>query len=237
MFFGVISFFAYKFHDEYITLSIRSGSILNIVFWILTLLGMRTTYTYKGVYTLVSISILGMMIETIGVTTCVPYGCFSYTQRMGILIADMIPIMLFFSRSPILIGACAILQKTSIQWSLIVKVCVSVLVLLLFDVVFDPGAVILKIRNYDHPGWYYGVPRSNFGGRILSGLVGCMIYRSRWRWKSWQNISPLLIIPFIWWLFFWTGIALRSHMFIPFIIGMILIGAIYHALDKNGKIQ
>lgn len=44
-----------------------------------------------------------------------------------------------------------------------------------FDVVLDPGAVLLGFWHYKEGGWFYGVPISNFAGWLVSGLIGTIL--------------------------------------------------------------
>jgi uncharacterized membrane protein len=58
-----------------------------------------------------------------------------------------------------------------VEW----RVFITAGMLVAIDLVLDPAAVSLGFWKYVHPGYWGGVPYTNFLGWMLSGLLGCLI--------------------------------------------------------------
>ena len=58
----------------------------------------------KGLFAIIAVSLFGYIIESVGVLTCFPYGCFAYSGQLGPKIAGIVPRMLLFTWPPLVIG-------------------------------------------------------------------------------------------------------------------------------------
>ena len=58
----------------------------------------------KGLLAIIAVSLFGYIIESVGVLTCFPYGCFAYSDQLGPKIAGIVPWMLLFTWPPLVIG-------------------------------------------------------------------------------------------------------------------------------------
>lgn len=124
-----------------------------------TALGLLTLYAYG--------------IEFVGATTGIPYGEFAYGIDLGPMLFDTVPIGLPIFFLPLVVNAyllCLLLFRDRVS-SAFVRVPAVIAVVLLMDLVLDPGAVALGFWSYADGGSYYAVPASNYAGWVLSATV------------------------------------------------------------------
>ena len=96
----VIAFFpAYFGYQEHLQ---RIGYSLTVVFGLAMMIPLIKVHKRKGVLALIVVGIFGYIIEFIGVKTCIPYGCFTYSAQMGAKIFDAVPWLLFFTWTPLI---------------------------------------------------------------------------------------------------------------------------------------
>lgn len=179
-----------------------------------------------------TLGILAITLETFAIVTGFPYGHFGYSDLLGYRLFGYAPGTVFLAWTPLVIGAWAIasqLAVRSLQWA--IRIPLTAIFLVGFDLVLDPGAVKLGFWKYDIGGEFYGVPISNFLGWLVSGSIGALLIEMFVAWRK-----PLLPTPiqlsassfFI--VFFWTAIAVFSAMVVPAVIGLagtVSIAAIY----------
>ncbi len=163
-----------------------------------------------------------LAIETIAISTGFPYGDFFYSDHLGYKILGVVPWTVAFAWTPLILAAYGIAaQLTSKVFPRIIFVALALVV---FDLVLDPGAVRMGFWGYTGKAWYYGVPWSNYFGWLFSGLIGAAILEFTVR-----RFRPLLPVPvkiiesgFLT-VIFWTCIAGFGALYIPFIIGLVVI--------------
>ncbi|WP_276260484.1 bisanhydrobacterioruberin hydratase [Haloglomus litoreum] len=112
-------------------------------------------------------------IEYVGVLTGFPYGSFEYGVELGPMLLDTVPLGLPVFFFPLVVNAyllCLLLLGPRTERAL-VRLPAVIAVVLLMDLVLDPGAVALTFWQYDPAGPYYGVPWSNYAGWVLSATV------------------------------------------------------------------
>lgn len=129
-------------------------------------------------------------IELTGVTHDIPYGEFSYQRDLGPMLpgdpipflSGEIPFALPIFYFPILLNGylLAVLMLGERSDSLYIRYPVVVALVVMLDLILDPGAVSLNFWEWNHPtvlfGWedpgiYYGVPLMNFLGWVISGSI------------------------------------------------------------------
>jgi isopentenyl-diphosphate delta-isomerase type 1 len=180
------------------------------------------------------VAVLGayaLLIEASAILTGFPYGHFGYSDLLGYRIFGLVPWTVAFAWTPLLLGAYAV--AANLLSSRIVRVIAATLLLTLFDFVLDPGAVMLGFWKYEGGGWFYGVPMSNFGGWLVSGLIGTILLEIMI-----AIFKPLLPTPvqlvssafFI--IFFWTAIAVFGGLVAPALIGAALVVALILIYSK-----
>ena len=167
-----------------------------------------------------------LLVETFAILTGFPYGHFGYSDHLGYKLFGYVPWTVAFAWTPLLL--CAYTAARSLFSSRVERIICSTFLLVIFDLVLDPGAVLLGFWQYPHGGAYYGVPASNYLGWMLSGAVGSMIMET-----AISYFRPLLPPPvqigssafFI--MFFWTAFAVFGGLAVPAIIGCAVAAAMY----------
>ena len=179
----------------------------------------------------VILGIYALLIETAAINTGFPYGHFGYSDHLGFKLFGVVPWTVAFAWTPLLLGAYAVVANLSNSRPM--RIVLTALVLVLFDLVLDPGAVRLGFWRYAEDGAFYGVPFSNFAGWIVSGLVGGVVLEF-----VLSRFKPLLPVPVqlassAWLIiFFWTSFAFFSGMVGAGLIGVAILGALLYAWWK-----
>ncbi|MBK9154074.1 MAG: isopentenyl-diphosphate Delta-isomerase [Chloracidobacterium sp.] len=167
-----------------------------------------------------------LLIETFAIITGFPYGHFGYSEHLGYKLFGQVPWTVAFAWTPLML--CAYAAARSLFVSRLRRIAFSTLLLVVFDLVLDPGAVLLGFWEYPGGGVFYGVPLSNFLGWVVSGALGSSLMEA-----AVSYFKPLLPPPvqlgssafFI--MFFWTAIAAFSGLAVPAAIGGALAMAMY----------
>ncbi|WP_248516982.1 bisanhydrobacterioruberin hydratase [Salinarchaeum laminariae] len=122
---------------------------------------------------LVALAAFTWAIELVGVNTGFPYGDFSYQRELGPMLFGEIPLALPVFFVPILLNGylLGLLALGDRADRLAVRFPVVVALVVLLDLVLDPGAVSLSFWAWAEPGVYYGVPIVNFLGWVLAATV------------------------------------------------------------------
>ncbi len=176
---------------------------------------------------LLALGAFAVGIETFAVKTGWPYGSFDYGNKIGVKYFGVTPWTVPFAWSPLVLGAMALAARH--KRSLVGLCVVATIFLILFDGVLDPGAVAQKFWHYDAGGLYYGVPISNFGGWIISGLIGAAIYY--FGSGKLLDVPITLVSSVTLILAFWTSVCGFSGLWIPAILGALLLGWIGWAVS------
>ena len=175
----------------------------------------------RGAVALVVVSVFGYLIEGFGTATGVPYGQFHYGDAMGPRILDHVPYLLPLSYVPLVIGAVAVVAGTR---HLLLKIVLGGLLLVVIDGVLDPGAVSLGFWVWPDGGPYYGVPLSNYGGWLISGLIAsALLVLIGGRKLNEQVLRPGLLDSLLVSMFLWMGVCIFSGLVFPAILAAALI--------------
>lgn len=159
-------------------------------------------------------------IETFAVKTGWPYGVFAYGDKIGLKYFGVVPWTVPFAWSPLVLGALALASR----WSARRPIVGAVALLLAFDLVLDPGAVAQGFWKYAAGGAYYGVPLSNFGGWLLSGVAGAWMLR---RLCGEPRAFPLPLVASVTLILaFWTSVCLFSSLWVPALVGLLTLALI-----------
>lgn len=122
---------------------------------------------------LVALSIFAYGIETIALRTGFPYGQFSYSGTLGYALFNITPWTVPLGWVPLIIASwtCASCVGRTVGS----RVLLTTGILVVVDLILDPAAVSLGFWRYAHPGFWGGVPYTNFLGWMVSGLIGCYL--------------------------------------------------------------
>lgn len=125
-------------------------------------IGLLTAYTYA--------------IELVGLATGWPYGQFEYGVSLGPMLGG-VPLALPILFIPLVVNAylLGLLLLGRHGRRRLARLAAVIPLVLLIDVVLDPGAVALGFWAYDPVGPFYGVPWMNYGGWLLSAIVGVLV--------------------------------------------------------------
>jgi len=173
-----------------------------------------------GAILISALGLYALLIETSAILTGFPYGHFGYSDLLGFRMFGLVPWTVAFAWTPLILGAYAVAANLSSDRP--VRIAATTLAVTLFDVVLDPGAVLLGFWQYKGGGWFYGVPMSNFAGWLVSGFIGASLIEfmvTRFR--------PLLPTPVqmassaIFIIFFWSAIALHGGLYLPAAVGFL----------------
>lgn len=167
----------------------------------------------------VPLGLYGLLIETLSITTGFPYSQFEYNEALGYLIGGKVPWTIFVIW-PLLVLSSYFVARGIFDTRAKV-IAFAVFLLVLFDLVFDPVALQLNFWQWSNEGIYYGVPLQNFLGWMLSGVISIVYTDLLLRklkdlneWWSYIYVGNLVL---------WTVLALFFGMYIPFLIGVILL--------------
>jgi putative membrane protein len=174
----------------------------------------------RAVLLLISLGLFSYGIECFGLLTGFPYGTFSYTENVGILLFDLLPLTLPFAWVPLLLGAYVLAHKQT--KNAMHRYLLTIAYLLAIDLVLDPGAVFLGFWEYAATGIWYGVPFTNFLGWIVSGSIGYLILRQFLK-NNTSTPPKLLLISYWFSVVFWTGICLFGSLWGGAIVGASLL--------------
>lgn len=174
--------------------------------------------------------VLALAIETSAIITGFPYGHFGYSGLLGYRLFGYTPWTVALAWTPLVLAAYAVASRAIVGegksiLSRAARVIAVAMLLVIFDLVLDPGAVMVGFWRYEGGGAFYGVPVSNFVGWLISGAIGGLVLEIFYAWKK-----PLLPVPvqlfssgfFI--IFFWTALAFFAGMYWPVLVGVLVLG-------------
>lgn len=218
-----------EFMPEYNTISVFFMVAISIPTYYYFI---KKTDTKRAILTIFLLSIFSMIIESIGVITGFPYGSFDYGARLGTKIG-VIPWTVSFGWVPLVIASWSIAKEQYKKKHAIIKqILLGTTILVVFDLVLDPGAAKLGFWEWGTKGAYYGIPLTNYLGWILSGIIGISIIALLM--KKHKHDNKYLITAYLGNIF-WTMIAIMTLMIIPAIIGIIITIYISKKIYTNKK--
>ncbi len=209
-----IGFFAYTARNEYFSV------IPMLLLAIPAYLALLKTNFWKGLLFIVILSIYATGIEALSIQTSFPYGAFEYNAQLGYKLFDLVPWTVSFGWVPLVIGCFALsswmFDKRSYQF------LVGVLLLVVSDLIVDPGAVLMNFWTWTYPGMYYSIPFSNYLGWILSSIIGGGVLFWTVPKNDMQQLPFYCTYTLALGNAFWVGVTLNAGYWIPFFVGIIL---------------
>lgn len=181
----------------------------------------------RALAALLGMGVFAVVVETVGVKTGFPYGEFMHKNEIGWKILGLVPWTVPLAWIPLILGAFALASRWIVEDKRLIVL--AALLLVAVDGVLDPGAVHQGFWSYKHPGFYYGVPASNFVGWFLSASVGTgMLYaisRQRREPAPPGLASSLFLI-----LTFWSSVCLFAGLLFPGFLGLALLLLLHRVL-------
>jgi putative membrane protein len=146
--------------------------------------------------------------EQIGVVTGAVYGAYHYSGMLGPKLGAvplLIPPAWFMMIYPSYLVASLILdgqalpQRTDLK-GLCTRAVVAAMVMTAWDVVIDPGMARAGYWLWEHGGSYFGVPRQNFAGWLITTFAVYVVFGLLQRWlkltlrqpRDWFAFLPTL---------------------------------------------
>lgn len=196
----------------------------------------------------VLLGVLALVIETSAIITGFPYGHFGYSDLLGFRLFGLTPWTVFLAWTPLVLAAFAIARRLievkplAISYQLlasIIRIALTAMLLVIFDLVLDPGAVKIGFWRYEGGGVFYGVPVSNFVGWLFSGAIAGVVLEIFSLIKKPLLPAPAQMISSTFFIVsFWTFIAFFSGIYWPLGIGIFVVGLLaafytkyYYAFD------
>ncbi len=161
------AYLGYDFRYQWI------GLLITMIFWLSSFIPFVHDFGKRGLLVVFVLAIFAYAIESLWVLTCIPYGCFTYSELLGPKLLGIVPWLLLFTRPPLVIGVWSWIKKYSIFWYL--SWIVGGLALVVIDLILDPIAVLMGLWHYPWWGRRFGVPLNNFIWWFLSGTMGIMM--------------------------------------------------------------
>jgi uncharacterized membrane protein/uncharacterized protein YjiS (DUF1127 family) len=146
--------------------------------------------------------------EQVGVLTGVIYGAYHYSGMLGLKLGAvplLIPFAWFMMIYPSYLVATLILdgkvlpQNTGLK-CLCTRAMVAAIVMTAWDVVIDPDMARAGYWVWEHGGSYFGVPRHNFVGWLVTTFAVYLVFGLLQRWlkpvirqpRDWFGFLPTL---------------------------------------------
>jgi len=139
-----------------------------------------------GVFFAVS-AIVSFLMEEIGVKTGLIYGAYHYSDMLGARMGHVpiiIPLAWFMMIYPSWMVARALLRgiDTDTLTGVTALATISAFVMTAWDAVMDPGMAHAGNWVWEHGGAYFGVPRKNYLGWLLTTFI--VYWIAAWYWRS-----------------------------------------------------
>ena len=213
------------------TESMRLGSSISVIIFALPSL-IALTKWLRLPLSIVTISILSLCAYTFEIGSIklgFPYGFFTYSSSMAYKLFNTVPWNVPFAWIPVVVGAVSIAKnRSSPFW---VQLLISTSILLFFDLLLDPVAVLLHFWTWQVPGQYYTIPLSNFLGWILSGAIGSALLLLFG--KKLGIVPAIANRGFGCIVLFWTASAVSLKLVLPVMFGVLLLIIIFWHSRKD----
>jgi len=204
------------------------SSLMVVLFALPCYVGIMKSFgKWNGFQIILLMCIFALVLENIAVSTGVPYGKFEYRSFIGQSIG-LVPWTVGFAWTPILFGAISLTRSYLRSSSCIMSIVSTAVIMTLFDLVLDPGAVSLGFWVWEHSVGFYGVPWTNFFGWLLSSACAAAVVDMFLKIKGIEDarVLPSMHSSFIAMLIFWTAVCVFEELWIPGLIGCVLLAKI-----------
>lgn len=178
---------------------------------LLVLLGARTR---RGAAALVSIALLGFIVEVVGANYDFPFGAYAYTDALRPRLLG-VPLVMGFAWMALAAQGWEVVMRLRLSPTL--TVILAALWTTAVDLVIDPlAANQLGYWKWERAGAYYGIPASNFAGWLVTALLAFILFGSRLESNFWARTVGFAIV-----LFFAFG-ALADSLLTAALVGFAL---------------
>ena len=193
-----------------IVLSVLIQSCI-VLFLMIRAAGLKRTALMAG-----GIVFLSWLIEAIGAGTGLPFGAYSYTDRIWPRLLG-VPVLIPFAWLMMLPPSWAVARRLSKSYPRFIVL--SALAFTAWDLFLDPQMVKWNIWVWKRPGVYFGIPWVNFAGWFLAAALITALVR-----PSALPERPLLLIYSVTWIMETVGLMVFWTLPGPAISGFIGMG-------------
>jgi uncharacterized membrane protein len=161
-----------------------------------------------GILMFFATALVTWFFEQVGVVTGAVYGAYHYSGMLGPKLGEvplLIPPAWFMMIYPSYLVASVIIdgrplpEKTKLA-QLGTRALVAAVVMTAWDAVIDPGMARAGFWVWEHGGSYFGVPRQNFAGWLLTTFTVYMMFGLVQRWlkpnlrqtRDWFALLPTI---------------------------------------------
>lgn len=171
---------------------------------------------------------VGLLAEFAGVHTHFPFGEYRYTETLQPLVLGVPVVMLCAWLVLIVYVRDALGARQTGEGN---RLALGALWLTAIDLVIDPlAAGPLDYWRWTHPGWYYGIPWTNFAGWLLVSFVAMAVAgRAPSRSRGGRAVGLSIVL-------FFALTALANGQYLAASIGLLLCGldkAVYRSARKR----
>lgn len=183
---------------------LQAGIIAGVIVQVLVVLTILVRYLPFRQVTIITLAVVSLawFSEALGSATGIPFGSYSYTDKLHPQILDvplLIPLAWMMMLPPSW-AVGALLSKNRFG-----MVIISALAMTAWDLFLDPQMVLWGFWEWEQPGLYFGIPLINFlGWFVVSAIITAVAAPTR------LPLLPLFAVYIITWilqtigqLFFW----------------------------------
>lgn len=176
----------------------------------------------RGLAVVFSLMLFALIFEGQAIYSGFPYSEFNYTDKIAGKIFGIVPWTIGFAWAPLLIGSAIVVTNFK-KLSNLKFILITAILLVLVDLVLDPGATKSGLWVWKNTNGFYGVPLMNFFGWFMSGILGSCLYlllvkNPRNKISKFDQILTTGSLSLT--LAFWTGAAVFFGMWIVVILGL-----------------
>jgi putative membrane protein len=173
------------------------------------------------------------ILEIIGANTGIIYGEFIYNTSWRPALWGTPVVMLFVWATLIIESYFMVYKKTA---NTFVRIVLPAVLLVILDLVIDPGAIHLRLWSWANGGMWYGIPLSNYVGWLILGIIGSFIFYIS---TKKQNLSSIQNIPMLYFytLAFFSTYNVLYGIYVPGIIGFVLIIILSYKIKTKALIN
>lgn len=178
----------------------------------------------RGLAVVFSLMLFALIFEGQAIYTGFPYSEFNYSDKIAGKLFGIVPWTIGFAWAPLLIGSAIVVSNFK-KLSNFNFILFTAILLVLADLVLDPGATKAGLWIWENTNGFYGVPLMNFFGWFVSGILGSCIYlflvkNPTNKISKYDKILTTGSLSLT--LAFWTGAAIFFGMWLVVILGFLL---------------
>jgi uncharacterized membrane protein len=216
------------------TLGMTYSGQTHIVFGAIAMvaLGARWLGWTRTLIFLVAAATISLGAELLGTATGWPFGAYSYTEGLGVKIADRVPYTIplswfYMGLASYLLASVAV-ARSGLRARAVSSVILGAWLLMAWDLVLDPAmaheSLPVQFWVWHATGPYFGMPIINFVGWFATALAFMAV--SRWLWGAEVGYTRmpvlLLVVVFVANLAFAGALSLSVGLWQPLVIAAVV---------------